>query len=390
MKIAIVHDYFTQLGGAEKVTEELVRLLPSAMLYSTVALPDRMPPGLADLPIETTWMQRLPRMKQYYRLYFLLYPFAVGSLDLSRYDLVITSSSGYVKGVHTSPNALHVCYCHTPMRWAWSFDSYSERESMGYAKRVILPRLISLLRAWDLGASRQPDHFIANSKAVAARIKRAYGRSAQVIHPPIDIHRFRPVQEQDDYYLVLARLVSYKRVDLAVDACTQLGRRLLVIGDGPDRARLESTAGPTVQFLGRLPDAEVEYYASRCRALLFPGEEDFGMAPLEIAAAGRPTIAYRAGGAVETIVEGVTGMFFTQQESGALAAAIQQFEKEEWSSAVLRAHAMNFSVDVFQARFLEFLDKIGAPIREELVKPSALSPEALTLATGYREEHQYE
>lgn len=381
MKIAIVHDYFTQLGGAEKVAEELVHLLPTADLYSTVALPHCIPSGLENVPIQTTWMQRLPMMKKYYRLYFLLYPFAVGSLDLSRYDLVITSSSGYAKGVQTNPDAIHVCYCHTPMRWAWSFDSYSERESMSSAKRVILPRLISLLRTWDLGASRQPDHFVANSQTVAARIKRAYGRNAEVIHPPIDIHRFRPVQEQEDYYLVLARLVSYKQIDLAVEACTQLGRRLLVIGDGPDRARLEAAAGPTVQFLGRLPDAEVEYYASRCRALLFPGEEDFGMAPLEIAAAGRPTIAYRRGGAVETIVEGVTGIFFDEPSAGKLAEAIQQFERQKWSSAALCAHAKNFSVKVFQARFLAFLDRIGAPIQESLLS------EELTLAAGYAKEH---
>src|SRR5580704_9123155 len=282
MKIAVVHDYFTQLGGAEKVAEELMRILPKASLHTTVALPDLMPPGLVGRQVETSWMQNLPRMKQYYRLYFILYPLAVRSLDLSHYDLVISSSSGYAKGVRTNRDAIHVCYCHTPMRWAWNFESYSEREEMGTAKRLLLSQAIRGLRRWDVGASRQPDHFIANSQTVAARIHRAYGRIAEVIHPPIDLGRFRASVEQDDYYLVLARLVSYKRIDLAVQACTQLGRRLLVIGDGPDRERLMAIAGKTVSFLGRLSDGEVEHYAARCRALIFPGEEDFGMAPLEI------------------------------------------------------------------------------------------------------------
>ncbi len=364
MKIAVVHDYFTQLGGAEKVAEELMRMLPDAALHSTVALPDRMPPGLVGVPVKTSWMQKLPGMEQYYRLYFLLYPLAVPSLDLSRYDLVLSSSSGYAKGVHTNSDAIHVCYCHTPMRWAWSFEDYSAREEMGAAKRLLLPHLIRGLRQWDVGASRQPDHFIANSRTVAARILKAYGRIAEVIHPPIDLARFRPSAEQDDYYIVLSRLVSYKRIDLAVQACTLLGRKLLVIGDGPDRARLMAKAGPTISFLGRASDAEVEHYAARCRALLFPGEEDFGMAPLEVAAAGRPTIAYRAGGAMETIIDGVTGIFFDRQTPEDLAAAIAHSECVDWSQMALRRHAENFGIDVFQARLRAFLAKVGAPVPE--------------------------
>src|SRR5271168_2933030 len=377
MQIAVVHDYFTQMGGAERVAEELARMLPSASLYSTVAMPHLMPPGLAGRQVETSWMQHLPSMRRHYRLYFLLYPLAVRSLDLSRFDLVISSSSGYAKGVHTNRDALHVCYCHTPMRWAWSFDSYSAREEMGAAKRFVLPRLINVLRRWDVGASRQPDHFIANSRVVAQRIQLAYGRIAEVIHPPIDLARFCPSPEQGDYYIVLSRLVSYKRIDLAIQACTLLGRRLLVIGDGPDRARLTAKAGPTTSFLGRLSDAEVEHHAARCRALIFPGEEDFGMAPLEIAAAGRPTIAYRAGGAVETIVDGVTSVFFDRQDASNLAEAIQRFERQEWSAKALRSHAERFGIDVFQSRFRQFLAKVGAPLPEytplPFVTPAAIA-----------------
>ena len=362
MKIAIVHDYFTQLGGAEKVAEELVRIFPGCTLHSTVALESCMPPGLAGMPVHTSWMQRLPFMRECYRLYFLLYPLAVNSLDLSDQDLVISSSSGFVKGVRTRQDAMHVCYCHTPMRWVWNFDSYVERQSMNPAARLVLPFLIKVLRKWDLAASRQPDHYIANSKAVAERIQRAYGRVAEVIHPPIDLDRFQVSSEQEDYYLVLSRLVSYKWIDLAVEACNLLKRRLIVIGDGPDRARLAEKAGPTVTFLGRLPDAEVEHYASRCRALIFPGEEDFGMAPLELAAAGRPTIAYRAGGAVETIVEGVTGVFFDRQDTGDLVKAIQRFEQMDWSPDLLRNHAEGFGINVFKESFYAFLARIGCPI----------------------------
>jgi glycosyltransferase involved in cell wall biosynthesis len=364
VRIAVVHDYFTQMGGAEKVAEELIRMLPGADLHATVALPELMPQSLVGRQVGTTWMQHMPLMKQYYRLYFMLYPLAVRSLDLSGYDLVISSSSGYVKGVRTDRDAIHVCYCHTPMRWAWSFDSYSAREKMSTAKRLLLPPMIGALREWDKAASCSPDHFVANSKTVAARIERAYGRTAEVIHPPIDVERFRPSDEQEDYYLVLARLIPYKRLDLAIEACTTLGRRLMVIGDGPDRAQLMAKAGPTVTFLNRLSDAEVEHYAARCRALIFPGEEDFGMAPLEIAAAGRPTIAYRAGGAVETIIDGVTGVFFDRQDASSLAEAIQRFERQEWSAQALRSHAEGFGIDVFQSRFRQFLAKVGAPVPE--------------------------
>jgi glycosyltransferase involved in cell wall biosynthesis len=363
VKIAVMHDYFTQMGGAEKVAVELMGALPGASLVTTVALEDRLPEALKGLPIETSWMQKLPKMKEYYRLYFLLYPFAVRSMDLSHYDLVITSSSGYAKGVRAGRDTTHVCYCHTPMRWVWNFDSYSSRESFGVATRALLPVLIAALRRWDEGAARQPDHFIANSTVVAERIRKAYGRASEVIHPPIDLGRFHISSEQDDYYIVLSRLVPYKRIDLAVTACSLLNRKLLVIGDGPDRARLEAMAGPSVTFLGRASDGDVERYVSRCRALLFPGEEDFGMAPLEVAAAGRPTIAYRAGGAVETIIENETGVFFREQNHWAVVDAIQRFERQSWSPQRLRSHAEDFGVDVFREKLMGFLEKVGIPLK---------------------------
>jgi len=196
MKIAVVHDYFTQMGGAEKVAEELYRAAPGADLVSTVALRGRMPASLRDAAVRTSWMQNMPGMSNYFRLYFLLYPLAVRSLDLSSYDLVLSSSSGYAKGVRTGRDAIHVCYCHTPMRWVWNFDDYSARERLGFGRKTVLPALIGMLRRWDEYASCQPDHFIANSRAVAKRIERVYDRFAEVIYPPVDVDRFRPSKEQ--------------------------------------------------------------------------------------------------------------------------------------------------------------------------------------------------
>jgi glycosyltransferase involved in cell wall biosynthesis len=363
MRMAVVHDYFTQLGGAEKVAAELFRLLPGASLHTLAATPRCMPEFLENVKIQTSWIQSMPGIAKYYRLYFMLYPLAVGSLDLSPYDLVLSSFSSYAKGIHTGRDAMHVCYCHTPTRWVWDLEKYSNREDMSDMSKLLLSRLIALLRIWDVSAARQPDHFIANSKTVADRIRSAYQRHAEVIHPPIDVGRFHMSEEPDDYYLVLARLVSYKRIDLAVRACSLLKKKLFVVGDGPHRQALESEAGPSVTFCGRLPDFEVDHLVSRCRALIFPGEEDFGMAPLEVAAAGRPCIAYRAGGATETIVDGVTGKFFDQQDVDHLMVAIEQFELQSWSPLELRKHAEGFSVDVFRERMRSFLTKAGVPAR---------------------------
>jgi glycosyltransferase involved in cell wall biosynthesis len=362
MRVALVHDYFTQLGGAEKVAEELYRMLPDASVFATVAFSSCMPRLLKNADVQTTWMQSLPKIDKYYRVYFLLYPFAIASMDLSKYDLVLSSSSSYAKGITANRDAIHVCYCHTPMRWVWSYKNYSGRESFGFTRGVLLPILIRGLRYWDEGASRQPDHFVANSRVVAGRIRRAYGRCAEVIHPPIDTQRFRASREREDYYVILSRLAPYKRIDLAIQACNERKKKLIVIGVGTDRKRLEGLAGPSITFLGRASDDVVKHCVSRCRALIFPGEEDFGMAPLEVAAAGRPTIAYRAGGALETIVENVTGIFFDRQAPEELGDAIERLEMQDWSPDELTRHSRNFGVQVFQDRFRSFLRRIGAPI----------------------------
>lgn len=368
-RIALVHDYFVQMGGAERVAEAMHESFPSAPMYTTVALPQSLPPRLRNADVRTSPLQHLPAIDRRFRHYFMLYPFAVENFDLSDYDLIFSSSSGYAKGVRRRRNAIHVCYCHTPMRWVWRYDDYVARERFGRFSRALLPMMLWPLRQWDLRASRQPNYYIANSRLVAQRIKKIYGREAHVIPPPIDVNRFHMSNEVEDYYLVLSRLMPYKRIDLAIEACKRMNRRLIVIGDGPDRERLEKLGDDRIEFLGRQPDKIVNYYAARCRALLFPGEEDFGMAPLEANAAGRPVIAYRSGGAVETVEDGVTGVFFDHPKSESLAEAIEKFESLPFDQYTLRRHAERFDRTVFTFRVLQFLGSVA---------PSSCSEELLT------------
>lgn len=368
-RIALVHDYFVQMGGAERVAEAMHESFPSAPMYTTVALPQSLPQRLRNADIRTSPLQHLPAIDRRFRHYFMLYPFAVENFDLSDYDLIFSSSSGYAKGVRRRRNAIHVCYCHTPMRWIWRYDDYVARERMGQFSRALLPLMLWPLRQWDLRASRQPNYYIANSRLVAQRIKKIYGREAHVIPPPIDVNRFHMSNEIEDYYLVLSRLMPYKRIDLAIEACKRMNRRLIVIGDGPDRERLEKLADDRIEFLGRQPDKIVNYYAARCRALLFPGEEDFGMAPLEANAAGRPVIAFRSGGAVETVEEEVTGVFFDHARSESLAEAIEKFESLQFDQYTLRRHAEKFDRTVFSFRVLQFLGSVA---------PSSCAEELLT------------
>lgn len=360
-KIALVHDYFIQMGGAERVAAAMHDSFPAAPIYTTVALPHCLPKELRGADIRTSAMQHLPGMEQRFRQYFMLYPFAVEHFDLSEFDLIFSSSSGYAKGVRRRSDAIHVCYCHTPMRWVWRYEDYVARENFGRVAKSLLPLSMWGLKKWDLRAARQPNYYIANSQLVAQRIKQVYGRESIVIPPPIDVDRFQMSSQIGDYYLVLSRLVPYKRIDLAIEACNRLGRRLVIIGDGPDRERLKKLAGPKIEFLGRQPDTQINQYASRCRALLFPGEEDFGMVPLEVNAAGRPVIAFRGGGAIETVVDGLTGVFFNKPTSASLVAAIEDFESRTWSQQQLRRHAERYDRSVFTFRVLQFLASV-APV----------------------------
>jgi len=347
------------MGGAERVAGAMHESFPSAPIYTTVALPNRLPKELRGADIRTSPMQWLPGMEQHFRQYFMLYPFAVENFDLSEFDLIFSSSSGYAKGVRSRRNAIHVCYCHTPMRWVWRSGDHVERENFGRVAKSLLPISLWGLKKWDLRAARQPNYYIANSRLVAQQIKQVYGRESIVIPPPIEVDRFEMSAQIDDYYLVLSRLVPYKRIDLAIEACKRLGRRLVIIGDGPDRKRLEKLAGPKTEFLGRQPDSLVNHFASRCQALIFSGEEGFGTVPLEVNAAGRPAIAFRGGGAIETVVEGLTGVFFNKPTRESLITAIEEFESRSWNQSALRRHAERFDRRVFTFRVLQFLAAVA-------------------------------
>lgn len=362
-RIALFQDYLAQYGGAERVTEALHQALPQADLHTTLFVPEKMSPYLQKVEAKTTWMQYLPAKSKLYRHYFLFYPFAVESARLQDYDIVVSSCCGYAKGVKRGKHAVHVCYCHNPMRWVWRFQEYMAKETFDAPTKLFLRMMVQGLKQWEMKAAQRPDYFIANSHIVARRLKFAFGIDARVIEPPIETSRFWISKNVEDYYLILSRLVPYKRIDIAVEACTRTGRRLLVIGAGPDRERLQSLAGPTVTFLGRQPDEAVSRIASRCRALIFPGEEDFGMAPLEINAAGRPVVAYRAGGATETVIEGVNGILFSDQTPEGLIFGLERFEKHTWDPQTIRNVAMRYDIRVFQERFLDFLSQVAPSMR---------------------------
>ena len=350
-RVAIFHDNFAQMGGAERVAEALHRALPNAGMFTTLSVTERLTPYLQTIRPQAGWMQLLPWKHRLFRHYFLLYPLAIETADLRGYDVIVTSCFGYAKGIRRrSPGSLHVCYCHNPMRWVHRGSDYMAGAQMGLLKRTALKLLLGPLAAWERRAARQPDLYIANSKVVQQRLRETFGIDSEVIPPPIETARFRIADSPEDFYLVLSRLVPYKRIELAVEACTRLNRPLKVVGDGIERKHLEAIAGPTVEFLGRASDAAVNGLVRRCKALLFPGEEDFGITPVEVNAACRPVIAYRAGGATETIVDGLTGVFFEAQTTEALTDAMLRLEAMAWNPRAIRAHAMRFDTAVFQRR----------------------------------------
>jgi len=360
--VALVHDWLTGMRGGERCLEVLCELFPKAPLFTLLHVPGSVTPIIEDRRIVTSFVQRLPRAAERYRYALPLFPLAIRRFDLRGYDLIVSMSHCVAKGVRTPPGALHLSYCFTPMRYVWDLYADYFGGRAGLTTRLVGPAVAAALRRWDRGTD-SVHSFVAISRYSADRIRRAYGRAADVIHPPVDVQRFAPAIETDDYYLVVSALAPYKRVDLAVEAANRLRRRLLVVGTGPEAARLAALAGPTVSFLGWRSDAEVARLYARCRALLFPGVEDFGITPLEAAAAGRPTIALAQGGALETMVglhgsEPPTAVFFSEQTVDALVAAIRAFEAAEdrFDPKALRARAELFDRPVFKRRLLEWID----------------------------------
>ncbi len=355
MNVALVHDYLNQMGGAERVLLALHDLYPDAPIFTSIYDPERVDPAFRRLDIRTSFMQRLPLIRKHHQPYLMLYPLAFERLDLRAYDLILSSSSAFAKGIMTRPDAVHICYCHTPMRWAWSYQDYIEGEKVLAPARAFLPFFMRRLRQWDQATAQRVDHFIANSPVVAQRIADYYQYEATIIPPPIATTNYRISPTQEGYFLVLSRLVPYKRIDIAIEACNQVGLPLKIIGAGRDRARLERMAGPTIEFLGWLPDEQVQRYLARCQALIHPGTEDFGLAPLEAQASGRPVIAYGAGGALTSVIDGVTGLFFHERSPRALAEALATFRPDRFDPLAARRHAESFDIARFQQRIAAFI-----------------------------------
>lgn len=359
MRLALVHDWLNQVGGAEDVLADMVRLYPGAPLYTSIYWREGMPDAMRAWPIRTLWPDRLPGIHLHHQRYLPVYPLAFGGLDLSGYDVVLSNKSGFCHGVRTGPGTVHVCYCLAPTRYVWQFEAYMDRERIqGLLKRLIQP-MIGALRRWDFAAAQRVTHFIAISTEIQARIKAFYQRDSTVIFPPVDVERFRPAapDQIEDYYLVISRLIPYKRIDLAVQACSRLNLPLVVGGQGRDMERLRTMAGPSVRFIGYVPDEELPGLMARCRAFIFPGLEDFGITPVQAQAAGRPVIAFRGGGTLDTLVPGLSGEYFEAQTVESLCAALERFEASRYEPGALRAHAMRFDRAVFRRELTAFVER---------------------------------
>jgi len=372
VNVALVHDWLTGMRGGERCLEVFCELFPDADLFTLLHVPGSVSAGIERRRIVTSFVQRLPAVTTRYRYYLPLFPSAIESFDLRGYDLVLSSSHCVAKGARPAAGVPHVSYCFTPMRYVWDlYDDYFGRHA-GVLTRMVMPAVAARLRRWDRRSSARVDRFVAISRHVAARIDRCYGRSAEVVHPPVDVQRFEVASGDDDgFYLVVSALAPYKRLDLAVRAASLLGRRLLVVGWGPQERRLRALAGPGVEFLGPRSDEEVAELYRRCRAVLFPGVEDFGIVPLEAMAAGRPVIAFAAGGALETVIapgdaRAPTGLFFHAQTVEALAEAMRGLESGAvaFEPKVLRARAEEFDRARFKERIASFLAEcLRGPVR---------------------------
>ena len=365
LRVALVHDWLTTFGGAERVVALWTELFPNAPIHTLIYDEKTLGTVFPREKIVPSRLQKLPGVKRYYRKLLSMMPRAFEEFDMSDFDIVLSSSSSCAKGVLTSSSTLHVSYIHSPMRYAW--DLYPEYlRNSGGITRFAMRRMMSGIRQWDLASASRVDLFLCNGREVARRIRKVYRRDAVVIHPPIETVFFTPSEQDNtvrsgaelgEAYLTVGRLIPYKRVDLAVQACTAAGKRLDVIGDGPEMNRLRSTAGPTVRFLGFLPDDEIREAYRSCRAFLFPGLEDFGMTPLEAQACGRPVLAYGRGGALETVKDGETGIFLEEQTLESLLQSMEEFESRSWNPALIRKHAEGFSRDGHKERILSTLKR---------------------------------
>lgn len=357
MKLALVHEWLTNMAGSERVLGAMAELWPAAPVYTSVYAPESLPPEFApgSMDVRCSWLQQVPGANRHWRALLPFMPSAFESFDLSGYDTVITNCHQCAKGVLTPVHTRHICYCYTPIRYAWEMPHRYLAEA-GPLARLLLPPVLRRLRVWDYVAAQRPDHYIAISRFVGRRIEKHYRRAVDaVIYPPVVTADYAPAATREDFYLVVSRLVGYKQVDLAAAAFTELGLPLKIVGVGPDEARVRAAAGPTVELLGWRDDAAVRDLYSRARGLVFCGVEDFGLTPVEAQASGCPVVALGRGGTLETVVEDETGLFFAEPTVTALADAVRRFAARDWSVEVCRANARRFDVALFKQQLADFV-----------------------------------
>jgi glycosyltransferase involved in cell wall biosynthesis len=370
MKTAIIHEWLVTYAGSERVFEQMLSLYPEADLFSLVDfLTEEQRFFVQYRPVQTSFLQKLPFANPHFRQYLPLMPLAIESLDVSGYDLIISSHHAVTKGILTRADQLHISYVHTPIRYAWDLQQqYLQGARLQTGLKARLAQVIlHYLRLWDVATANRVDHFLANSHYVARRIWKTYRREATVIYPPVATDRFHPHQQRDDFYLILSRFVPYKRVDLVVAAFAQLGLPLVVIGDGPDRDRIHSLATANIQILAPQPEAVVIDYMQRCKAFVYAAAEDFGISIVEAQAAGAPVIAYGKGGATETVLPGKTGLLFPEQTPQSLMASVRQFEQIQhtFDPDFSRQQSDRFSTERFQQEFTRFVDRAWQEFQEE-------------------------
>lgn len=355
MKVALVHDFLNQIGGAEKVLEVFHEIFPKAPVYTLTYDKDDTHRVFEGYNIRTSFIQKMPFGIKRYKWYLALMPMAIESFDFSNFDVVISDCSAYAKGIVTKPETLHICYCHSPTRYLWSdTHDYTEELKQPTIVKQALPFFLNRIRVWDRLAAERVDKFIANSKNVQKRINKYYKRSSELIYPPVDTKRFKISSRPGDYFLLVSRLRPYKRVDLVIEAFNALELPLKIIGTGEVEKKLKKMAKPNIEFLGNLSDKEKAEYFSRTRAFVHPQEEDFGITLLEAAAAGRPVLAFRKGGALETVKEGITGEFFDEQSPWSLVDLVRNFNEKKYDSELIKQHAAQYDTAVFKKKIENF------------------------------------
>jgi len=363
MKTALIHDHLAQDGGAEKVLQTFLEMFSDPTIYTLLYDKKNILKNYSTYDIQASIIQRLPGGVSHYKWYLPLMPMAVEFFDLRNYDLVISDTSSFAKGVITQPDTMHICYCHTPTRYLWS-DMHQYLNELKYNKYIkkVISLILTWLRMWDRNAADRVDYFIANSQNVKIRIKKYYRRDSVVIYPPVDTDKFKISNREKDYFLAGCRLAPYKRVDLVIEAFKKLGAdyKLKIFGDGIDKKRLEKIAKgcSNIEFLGRVSDSEKAELYSQAKAYINPQEEDFGITVVESMASGRPVIAYNKGGATETVIEGKTGLFFSKQETCSLVEVLENFSKTNFSPEIIREHALKFSKERFKREINNFIDKV--------------------------------